>query len=58
MVRGEAKLDGFPELARWFESVNSRPAAEKARRMGEGLDFKSERDEQAMRSLFPSNYDA
>ena len=56
MVRGDAKLDGFAELARWFDAVNSRPAVETARAMAKGLDFKSERDEQAMRSLFPSNY--
>ena len=56
MVRGDARLDGFDELARWFGSVDARPAVETARAMGKAHAFKSERDEQAMRSLFPSNY--
>lgn len=58
MVHGDAKLDGYDELARWFEAVNSRPSVGKARDIGSGLQFKSERDEEAMRSLFPSNYAA
>ena len=57
MVHGDAGLDGYPELARWFAAVNARPAVERARQMGAGIAFKGERDEQAMRALFPSNYD-
>ena len=57
MVHGDSGLDGYDELRRWFEAVNSRPAVERARAVGSDVEFKRERDEQALRALFPSNYD-
>lgn len=51
-------LDRFPELARWFKSVDARPAVARARAIGQGHAFKSEMDEAARRALFPQNYPA
>jgi GST-like protein len=56
MVLGENALDGYPNLKRWFDAINARPAVAEAREIGKGIDFKSERDEQALRALFPQNY--
>ncbi len=58
VVLGEGALDSYPNLKRWFDAVNARPAAARAREVGKGIDFKTERDEVAMRALFPQNYAA
>ncbi|WP_342627948.1 glutathione S-transferase N-terminal domain-containing protein [Nguyenibacter vanlangensis] len=51
-------LGPFPNLRRWFLTVDARPAAARARQVGQGHDFKTEIDEAARRALFPSNYPA
>ena len=56
VVLGEGSMDAFPNLLRWFNGVNARPAVAAARSIGEGIAFKSERDEVALRALFPQNY--
>lgn len=54
---GEGVLERqYPSVARWFDRVDSRPAAERARRIGEGLSFKQDMDEEALKALFPQNY--
>lgn len=58
VVLGEGALDTHPNLKRWFEAVDARPAAAQARDVGKDIDFKTERDEVAMRALFPQNYAA
>ena len=55
-VLGEEGLEPYPNLKRWFDAINSRPAALRAREIGKGIEFKIERDEEAKRALFPSNY--
>ena len=49
-------LSAFPNLQRWFRSINSRPAVARARAVGSGHAFETEMDEEARRALFPSNY--
>ena len=49
-------LDAFPNLKRWFQTVDARPAVAKARAVGAGQTFKQEMDEDAKRAMFPSNY--
>lgn len=56
LKRAEDPLAAFPELKRWFAAVDGRPAAARARAVGKDHPFKTERDEAALRALFPSNY--
>ncbi|QDL93901.1 glutathione S-transferase family protein (plasmid) [Paroceanicella profunda] len=55
-VLGDGALARFPEVERWFEAINARPAVEKALRIAEGLTFKTPGDEASMRALFPGNF--
>lgn len=52
----EDPLAPWPNLQRWFQLIDARPAAARARVIGQAHDFKMEMDEQAHRALFPSNY--
>ncbi|MEZ9515579.1 glutathione S-transferase family protein [Vibrio splendidus] len=56
-VLGEEGLNPYPNLKRWFDSVNARPAALRAREIGKGISFKTEFDEETRRALFPSNFE-
>lgn len=49
-------LAAFPELKRWFATVDSRPAVFRARNVYKEHNFKTAFDEEAKRVLFPSNY--
>jgi GST-like protein len=51
-------LSAYPNIARWFKAIDSRPAVAKARLVGADHAFKRELDEEARRALFPSNYSA
>ena len=55
-VLGANRLKEFPALAAWFEHIDARPAVAKARAIGSDHAFKTERDEEAAKALFPSNY--
>jgi GST-like protein len=46
----------FPNLKQWFDMIDSRPAAARARAVGKDHEFKKTRDEETLRALFPSNY--
>ncbi|RBP15588.1 GST-like protein [Roseiarcus fermentans] len=48
----------FPNLKRWFQTVDARPAVARARAVGTDHAFKKEMDEETRRALFPSNYPA
>lgn len=52
----EDPLAPFEHLKRWFEAVDARPAAARARLVGNDHPFKQEMDEAARQALFPSNY--
>jgi GST-like protein len=57
VLKGEADpLAAFPNLRRLFQSVDARPAAARARAVGQDYDFKKVNDEETRRALFPSNY--
>lgn len=56
MVFGDGDLSKYPNLKTWFEKIDARPAVAEARKVGSNVTFKSDRDETALRSLFPSNY--
>lgn len=56
VVLGEAALSSYPNIKRWFESVDARPAVERARNIAKDLVFKSDFDDQAARALYPQNF--
>jgi GST-like protein len=58
MKGAEDPLAPFPNIKRWFASVDCRPAVARARAVGKGHDFKKVNDEETRRALFPSNYPA
>ena len=56
MKGAEDPLGAFPHLKRLFQTVDSRPAAARARAVGKDHEFKKVNDEETKRALFPSNY--
>ena len=59
VLKGEgAPLAPYPNMKRWFAAIDARPAVARARSVGANHAFKQERDEEALRALFPSNYPA
>jgi GSH-dependent disulfide-bond oxidoreductase len=57
VLKGEGDpLAPYPNIARWFNAIDARAAAARARAVGKEHAFKQERDEEALRALFPSNY--
>ena len=56
-VLGEGGLDNYPNLKRWFASIDARPAVQKARDIPKGIDFKTDFDDVAARALYPQNFD-
>jgi GST-like protein len=57
VLKGEGDpLSPYPSIKRWFGAIDARPAVARARAVGKDHAFKRERDEEARRALFPSNY--
>jgi len=57
VMKGEADpLAAFPNVKRWFQGIDARPAVTRARAVGHDHVFKKEADEQTRRAMFPSNY--
>jgi len=51
-VMGDGALDKFPNVKRWFEAVNARPAAQRAEGLKGRHSFKTDWDDQAKRTMF------
>ncbi|WP_341363533.1 glutathione S-transferase family protein [Thalassospira sp. SN3W] len=56
VMKNDAPLDPYPNLKKWYQGICTRPAVERARKVGSDHAFKSEMDDVAKRALFPSNY--
>ncbi|MGF1750044.1 glutathione S-transferase family protein [Vibrio cionasavignyae] len=56
VVLGEEALTPYPNLKRWFDAINQRPAIQVARDVGKDIEFKTEQDDVTKRALFPQNY--
>ncbi|OEC93409.1 glutathione S-transferase C-terminal domain-containing protein [Rhizobium sp. YK2] len=52
----EDPLAPYPNLKRFFEIIDTRPAVSRAREVGKDHSFKRVNDEETKRALFPSNY--
>jgi GST-like protein len=52
----DAPLAAYPNIKRWFEAIDARPAAARARAVGKDHAFKKQVDEETRRAMFPSNY--
>lgn len=56
-VKGaEDPLAPYPNLRRFFQAIDARPAVQRARAVGQDHEFKKVSDEETKRALFPSNY--
>ena len=49
-------LAPWPNVSRWFETVDGRPAAARARRVGQDVPFKTDFDAETLKALFPQNF--
>ena len=56
MKGADDPLAAYPNIKRWYASIDARPAVAKARAVGSEHEFKTTNDEEANRALFPSNY--
>lgn len=56
MKGAEDPLAHYPNIKRWFQSIDARPAVSRARQVGSDIEFKKVNDEETQRALFPSNF--
>ncbi len=54
----EEPLARYPNIGRWFQAIEARPAVARARQVGTDHAFKKEQDDETRRHMFPSNYPA
>jgi GST-like protein len=54
-VLGVEPWEKLPNVKRWLDEINSRPAAKRAESLKNGMSFKTEMDDQARHALFPQN---
>ena len=58
VLGGSDPLGPYPNLKRWFQAIDARPAVARARKVGMDHVFKQDMDDAAKRAMFPSNYPA
>lgn len=56
MKGAEEPLAPYPNIRRWFQEIDARPAVARARMVASDVEFKKVVDEEARRALFPSNF--
>lgn len=56
MKGAEDPLAAYPNIKRWFQAIDARPAAARARMVASDIEFKKVNDEETQRALFPSNF--
>ncbi|POR50819.1 glutathione S-transferase family protein [Bosea psychrotolerans] len=56
LANADNPLAPFPNIKRWFDAIEARPAVARARAVGKEHEFKTVSDEESKRALFPSNY--
>lgn len=54
-IFGNAGLSGYPAVNKLVQSISQRPAAQRAAKLADPLQLKTEFDEQTRRALFPQN---
>lgn len=54
-VLGERGFDAYPNVKRWFDLVNARPAVTRAMAIKDRFTFKAEMDDAARSHMFPQN---
>ena len=57
LMLGVENLDAYPHLNRLMEEIDARPAAKRTVTLDQGHAFKPELDEEALRYMYPQNYD-
>jgi GST-like protein len=55
-IIGQDCWEKFPNVKKFFDSINARPAAKRALALKERHAFKTDFDEEARRNAFPQNY--
>ena len=56
VLKNDDALDATPNLKRWFQTTDMRPAVARARLLREKFTFKADFDEATQRALFPQNF--
>jgi GST-like protein len=56
MKGSDDPLAPYSHLKRLFQTVDARPAVQRARVVGQDHEFKKVNDEETKRALFPSHY--
>jgi len=55
IMANENAWNDYPNIKRLFDEINQRPAAQRAAKVKEQHNFKTEMDEQARKAMFPQN---